>query len=152
MEDLHLDALRIEQRECEGRFLTVSNMPEGSYPLVRMLSDIGFSGERCSSGDQALSMLKDCAFHGVLCDCTMAGMGGMELLSKVRANFPEVAFVMIADPGDVRQGVLAMIAGASDYLLKPLRADAVVASLRRALKRKRLERSLAKYQEKLSAR
>ena len=50
--------------------------------------------------------------------------------------------------GDVRQGVLAMIAGASDYLLKPLRPDAVVASLRRALKRKRLERSLAKYQEK----
>jgi DNA-binding NtrC family response regulator len=148
MEDLHLEALRIEQGECVGRFLAVSNMPEDSYPLVRMLTDIGFSSEGCSSGDQALGMLKDCSFQVILCDLTLGGMGGMELLSEVRTKFPEVAFVMVADAGDVRQGVLAMIAGASDYLLKPLRPDAVVASLRRALKRKRLERSLAKYQEK----
>jgi two-component system response regulator AtoC len=152
MEDLHLEALRIEQGECEGRFLAVSNMLEGDYSLVRMLADAGLSGEGCSSGDEALGMLKDCAFQGVLCDYTLADMGGMELLSEIRTKFPEVAFVMVADSGDVRHGVLAMIAGASDYLLKPLRTDAVVASLRRALKRKRIERSLAKYQEKQSAR
>lgn len=152
MEDLHLEALRIEQGECEGRFLAVSNMPEGSYPLVRILADIGFSSEGCGSGDQALGLLKTSSFQGVLCDYTMDSMGGMELLNEVRTKFPEVAFVMVADSGDVRQGVLAMIAGASDYLLKPLQADAVVASLRRALKRKRIERSLTKYRERQTER
>src|ERR1700733_1728485 len=121
MEDLHLETLQTAQGEYEARFLTVSNVPEVSCPLARMLSDIGFSSEGCSSGDQALGMLKDCSFQGILCDYTMARMGGMALLGEVRTKCPEGAFVMVADPGDVRQGVLAMLAGASDYLLKPLR-------------------------------
>jgi DNA-binding NtrC family response regulator len=145
MENLHLEALGIERGDSEGRFLAVGNRFEVSDPLVLMLANTGFSGEVCGSGDQALGMLKDHSFQGVICDNTMPGMGAMELLNEVRANFPDVAFVMVAEPGDVRQGVLAMIAGASDYLLKPLQSETVVASLRRALKRKRLERSVAKY-------
>ena len=143
-----LQELPTEPRASEARFLAVGDATEVSYPLIRMLADRGLSGEICSSGDQALGMLESNYFEGVLCEQNMPGMAGMELLSEVRTSFPQVAFVMIAESGDVRQGVLAMIAGASDYLLKPLHSDAVDASLRRALKRKRLERGLAKYQNR----
>jgi DNA-binding NtrC family response regulator len=135
--------LQIEQDCAEARFLAVGDMPETDPPLVRMLADRGLAAEVCSNGRQALTLLTHTCFQGVLCDYTA---GGMELLDEVRTNFPEVAVIMIMESGHVRQGVLAMIAGASDYLLKPLQPDAVVASLHRAVKRKRLERGLEKYQ------
>jgi response regulator RpfG family c-di-GMP phosphodiesterase len=137
-----------ELRGEQPRFLAVGDEAEVSYPLVQMLADKGHSGEVCATADRALERLENTTFQGVLCDHATPGMGGMKLLGEVRISFPDVAFVMIAESGGVRQGVLAMIAGASDYLLKPLQADAVDASLLRALKRKRLERGLERYRSR----
>jgi DNA-binding NtrC family response regulator len=130
--------------DSEGRFLAVGDNSEIGRSLVQMLAGGGFSGEACTSDRQALSMLKHRTFHGVICDHTTSGMSGMGLLNEVRTSFPEVAFVMVTESGDVRHGVLAMIAGASGYLLKPLQSDAVVTGVRQALQRKRLELSLTK--------
>jgi len=140
--------LRPGPRTSEVRFLAVGDAEEVSSPLVRMLADRGLSAEICSGADQALAMLEHSCFEGVLCEQNLPGMAGMELLSEVKTSYPQVAFVMIAESGDVRQGVLAMIAGASGYLLKPLRSEAVDASLHLALGRKRLERSLVKFRTK----
>jgi DNA-binding NtrC family response regulator len=51
---------------------------------------------------------------------------GMQLLEKVRAEFPEVAFVMITGTDDVRRGVQLIREGASDYLLRPFQMDTVI--------------------------
>lgn len=72
-------------------------------------------------------------------------MDGMELMTRVREDYPEIAFVLITEPEDLRHGILAMISGASDYIVSPLRPCSVKASLNRALKRKRLESAITGY-------
>jgi DNA-binding response OmpR family regulator len=47
--------------------------------------------------------------------------------------------VAVTRPGKLRNGILAMIAGASGYVQTPLQPDTVVTSLRSALRRKRLD-------------
>src|SRR6266478_8968744 len=46
---------------------------------------------------------------------------------------------------DVRAGILAMKSGADDYLVKPLQSEMVIASLNRALQKKRLEQEVEGY-------
>lgn len=142
--------LRHAENDPKARFLLVGDATDTHSPLLEMLADRGVSVEICPRGDRALEMLRRSFYQGVVCDLNPPGMNGMELLNEVRTNFPELAFVMIASSVDVRPGVLATIAGASDYVTKPLQADAVAASLHRALKRKRVERGLEKYQNRQS--
>lgn len=110
-----------------------------------LLVDTGWSGTACPNGSQALAMLRRNRYQAVLCDLKMPGMDGMEFMGHVREHFPETAFVMVPEPRDLRHGILAMRSGASDYIHTPLRPSTVVASLDRALKRKRLECALVKY-------
>lgn len=123
----------------EIRFLAVDD-----DPLIRDLVELflvasGLSGESCSDGCQALSILEKSKFQVVVCDLNMPGIGGMDLLEEVRTRFPEVAFVMMTGANDVREGIKAIKAGASDYLTKPVQAAELVASIIRAVGAKRLE-------------
>jgi DNA-binding NtrC family response regulator len=111
---------------------------------VSWLAEKGLAGTACSSGFQALDLLKQNCYQAVLCNFRMPGMDGVEFLSRIRKDHPDVAFVMVTEPEDVRHGILAMISGASDYIHTPLEAEGIVASLNRALRRKRFECLLTK--------
>lgn len=131
------------------RFLAVDDQPEINDLMVEMLAMRGFRGEACTDASQALRLLKQRNFQVVLSDLNIPGMDGMQLLNKVQTNFPEVAFVMITGTDDVQSGIRAMKAGASDYLLKPVQGDDIVASINRALEMKRLERTLSRNRSAL---
>jgi len=84
-------------------------------------------------------------FDAVISDLDMPGMGGMELLARVRREYPRMAFLVTTGVNDVDVGVHAMRCGADDYLVKPLQEGAVAASLERALHKRRLEQEVENY-------
>lgn len=55
----------------------------------------------------------------VISDIRMNGMTGLELLSKIRTNFPEKPVILMTAYSSVETAVTAVKLGASDYLLKP---------------------------------
>jgi len=81
----------------------------------------------------------------------MPGMSGMELLAKVKQICPHVIFLVVTGVDDIRVGIQAMRQGADDYLVKPLQVDEsiLLASLTRALHRKRLEQEVESYRHHL---
>jgi CheY-like chemotaxis protein len=115
-----------------------------SHAGLRFLADQGVAATTCENGMQALAMLKCQTFEVVLCDLVMPGMNGLQLLKLVHLNSPEIAFVMVAEPNDLRDALQANFAGASGFVLTPLGADSVVAELARALRIKRMEPAPAK--------
>ena len=142
-----------DKKECEAltinqssdvRFLVVDDQPEICALLEHLLRAGGFYGESCTSGEEALSILRQGRFHVVLADLNMPGIGGMALLEEVRTQFPDVAFVMITGTGDIRCVVRAFKAGTSDYLCKPIQLDDLIASVRRAVEIKRSEERVLK--------
>jgi response regulator RpfG family c-di-GMP phosphodiesterase len=101
------------------------------------------------NGEEALVALQRERFDAVISDLNMPGLSGMELLTQVRRRYPHVAFLVTTGVDDVDVGVQAMRCGADDYLVKPLRENAVLASLERALHKRQLEQQVENYRQHL---
>ena len=69
----------------------------------------------------------------LLVDAQMPGMGGLELLQRLKRNGSRLPAIMITGQGDVPMAVEAMRAGAADFIEKPIRRDELLASIERAL-------------------
>ena len=72
-------------------------------------------------------------FQVVITDLKMPGMSGMDLLRRVRNEYPETAVIMITAFGSIEGAVEAMKNGAVDYITKPIDIDELVILINRAL-------------------
>jgi len=132
-------------RSPTARVLIVDDEPAACKLLALLLSEADFECKAALSGAEALRLLENDNRDAIVCDLSMPGMTGMELLAEVRRRSPQVAFLVGTGLDDVRAGILAMKSGADDYLVKPLHADLVIASLHCALQKKRLEQEVEGY-------
>jgi len=132
-------------RRAVTRVLVVDDEPAACKLLSIMLSPPDYYCAMASNGQGALVTLQRERFDAVISDLQMPGMSGMELLAEVRRRHPHVAFVVTTGVDDVDVGVQAMRSGADDYLVKPLLESVVVASLERALHKRRLEQQVENY-------
>ncbi len=133
------------QRSPTARVLIVDDEPSACKLLALLLSEADFECKTALCGAEALLLLEKDHRDAIVCDLNMPGMTGMELLAEVRRRSPQVAFLVATGLDDVRAGIQAMKSGADDYLVKPLHADLVIASLHRALQKKRLEQEVEGY-------
>jgi DNA-binding NtrC family response regulator len=91
--------------------------------LYHWFTKIGHTAEKASSGFEALEHLEKNVFDVLFVDIKMPEMNGIELLGKVKAEYPETIVIIITAYGSIESAVKAMQLGASDYLLKPFRPD-----------------------------
>lgn len=131
------------------RVLAVDDESAASNLLSLILAAPNFHCTTASSGEEALLALQREHFDAVISDLRMPGISGMELLTAVRRCHPHLAFLVTTGVDDVDVGVQAMRAGADDYLVKPLRDSAVLASLESALHKRQLEQQLEHYRQHL---
>jgi len=79
-----------------------------------------------ADGEQALVQIARRAVGLVVTDVQMAPMDGRSLLRRIREQHPQLPVVMMTAYGTIQQAVDAMREGASDYLVKPFEAAALV--------------------------
>ncbi|MCB1397004.1 MAG: sigma-54-dependent Fis family transcriptional regulator, partial [Rhodobacteraceae bacterium] len=78
-------------------------------------------------------------FPGVLVtDIRMPGMDGLQLMARVLEIDPSFPVILVTGHGDVDLAVQSMRAGAYDFLEKPYAPARLVASIQRALEKRRL--------------
>jgi len=75
----------------------------------------------------------------VLCDLMVPDGSGIDLLKDVKAQNPQVAFVMITAHTSTKSAVEALKAGAFDYIAKPFDIEELKIIVRKAVERKQLE-------------
>ncbi len=139
----------LSDHQTEARVLVVDDEVPASKLLSIILSPPAFRCVTAGSGEEALVALQRERFHAVVSDLHMPGISGMELLAEVRRCYPHMAFLVTTGVDDVDVGVQAMRRGADDYLVKPLRDSAVVASLESALHKRQLEQQVENYRQHL---
>ncbi len=129
--------------------LVVDDEVASGQVLSVRLKLAGFRSSFISSGEQALGILEGNHVDAVLSDLKMPGFSGLELLTRIRRDYPSLAFLLLVGRNDAHIGAQAIKDGADDYLLKPVEAKDVLRNLRRALDRKRVEGEALELQKRL---
>ena len=126
------------------RILVVDDEPNMCRTLAIVLGAAGPVRREvitARSGEEALARL-DPRLDVVLCDLSMPGMDGLELLRRIRERDPEVQVILMTAYAGVHSAVEAMRLGAFDYLIKPFDDDEVCAAVDAAAARVRPGRHL----------
>ena len=137
------------EHQLAARVLAVDDESSACKLLSLMLAPPAFHCATACNGEEALVTLQRERFDAVISDLNMPGISGMELLTQVRRRYSHMAFLVTTGVDDVDVGVQAMRCGADDYLVKPLRENAVLASLKRALQKRQLEQQVENYRRHL---
>ena len=98
----------------------------------------GFAVQTFANPLQALAGLDVRPFAAVLADIRMPEMNGMVLLERIVERDPDLPVILITGHGDISLAVEAVKKGAYDFLQKPVDEDIILATLGRALERRRL--------------
>jgi len=101
---------------------------------------------------KALALLHEAPYDLVLTDVKMPGATGLELLTKVRAAWPDTPVVVMTGYGSVADAVAAMKGGASDYIIKPIAKDELLLLIERALEHKALRAELIQLRHEVEDR
>ena len=133
----------------KARILVVDDESPMREMLTKFLSLNGFECQDCPNGNEALALLKIQTFDALISDLRMPGISGLTLLDEAHRNYPHLACLMATADGEIQNGIKAMQLGAEDYILKPFKLEAVLASVQRALDRKRMEVELDNYRRNL---
>jgi two-component system nitrogen regulation response regulator NtrX len=86
-----------------------------------------------SSGGEAITVYPEFRPHLVFLDVKMAGLDGLETLTRLRDLDPKAQVVMISGHGTIATAVEATQRGAFDFLEKPLDTDRLLVTVRNAL-------------------
>ncbi|TVQ77810.1 MAG: sigma-54-dependent Fis family transcriptional regulator [Bradymonadales bacterium] len=98
------------------------------------LRRLGHETVEAPDGPEALDFLKEQAFQTVITDLKMPKMDGLELLQRIRKNYPQIPVVMITAHGTIDTAVEAMKRGAFDYVTKPFQPEEFLEIIDRAVR------------------
>jgi DNA-binding NtrC family response regulator len=106
--------------------------------LLNELSEEGFDVDAAENGVRAKELLEKDEYDVVVLDLTMPGMGGMDILKKIKdlELFTEV--IILTGNATVPTAVEAMKLGAYDYLTKPFQMEELISVIGKAFERKEL--------------
>jgi two-component system, response regulator FlrC len=101
--------------------------------LVDTLRAADLSAISAADAPAALQLLQDEEIALVISDVQMPGPNGYQLLSSIKRLRPDLPVVLMTAYGTVAQAVAAMREGATDYIVKPFDAQALIDMARRQL-------------------
>jgi DNA-binding NtrC family response regulator len=120
------------------RILVVDDDENLRWVLKTQLEEFGYTVSEAPDGEQALAIIAKEPPALVLTDLKMPGLSGLELLTKIRSDYPEVPAVIITAFGTIQSAVQAMRVGAYDYLTKPIDYEELEIVVNRVLEHFRL--------------
>ena len=130
--------------------LVVDDEPHMRRVLEIMLQKSGHQVFVAGNGLEALSIMQDKQVDLIITDMRMPGMGGIELLTRLRQQGLEVPVIVITAHGSVESAVEAMKYGASDYILRPFDIDALELAIARVLNEAEVVRENSYLREELN--
>jgi two-component system NtrC family response regulator len=121
-----------------NRILLVDDDDNLRWVLQTQLEQMGYAVATAADGAGALAAIDREPPSLVLTDLKMPGMSGMDLLERIRREYPEIPVLIITAFGTIQSAVQAIRSGAYDYLTKPIDYDELGIAVGRVLEHFRL--------------
>ncbi|MCB1527027.1 MAG: sigma-54-dependent Fis family transcriptional regulator [Hyphomicrobiaceae bacterium] len=118
--------------------------------VAGILEDEGHKTRLARDSDEALRAIEDRRPNLVILDIWLQGsrLDGLEVLSAVKATYPDLPVVIISGHGNIETAVTAIRRGAYDYIEKPFKADRLILVALRALEASQLQREVKELRER----
>jgi two-component system KDP operon response regulator KdpE len=125
--------------------LVVDDEPQIRRVLRATLSSNGYDVIEAKNGQEAIEMAVRERPDLILLDVNMPDMSGLEACSKIRLSF-EGPIIMVTVRNSEQDKIVALDAGADDYVVKPFAMGELLARIRAALRRSSSEEPLPKIE------
>lgn len=117
-----------------ANILVVDDEPQIRRVLRSTLSFRGYAISEAKSGEEALEMVRKLKPDLVLLDVNLPGMSGVEACREIR-RCSDAPIIMLTVRNTERDKVVALDAGADDYVTKPFGIEELLARVRASLRR-----------------
>ncbi len=121
-----------------GRILVVDDEPDMASGLKQYLTRLGHTVQATGDAESAISLLEEQAFDLVLTDLMLPSSSGIDLLERIKQDWPDTIVVLFTGFATVETAVQAIRKGAFDYVPKPFAPQQLEVVVNRALKQKAL--------------
>lgn len=122
------------------KILIVDDEIEYQRVFSFLLKRNGYTTTTCSSGKEALEILKKQEIDLVMTDLKMPQMDGVELVKAIKKDYEDIDVLIITAYGSIESAVEAMQYGAAGYSIKNSNPETLMADVDRIAKIKILER------------
>lgn len=117
-------------------------------PHVIFLEQKGYEVYTTNNGNEAIELIREQVFDIVFLDEHMPGLTGIETLEEIKRDYPNMPVVMITKSEEESIMEDAIGSNIADYLIKPVKPNQILLSLKRNLDHKKLisEKATHNYQ------
>jgi DNA-binding NtrC family response regulator len=126
--------LAFAARYTQNMILLVEDEAIVRHSFAQLLRSQGHEVMEAANGTEAVALLNKWRVDLVISDLVVPNLNGLNLISLIRARWPRMPIVLISgylsqDAGNI------ILDGLADFLQKPIRPSALVATVRRLLPR-----------------
>ena len=118
------------------KILLVDQDEELRSSLEVFLERLGFDVISTGKAEIAFTEIQKDHPAVVMSGNQLEDMPGIQLLRRLRREYPQIEMILVVDEGDISTGVEGLRLGASDYIHKPVNSEALQVLLKRALDRR----------------
>jgi two-component system KDP operon response regulator KdpE len=123
------------EKVISGKLLIVDDEAAIRWALRKVLQGMSFEIAEAESGEQAIALVRTVRFDAVLLDIGMPGIDGIETCRRLRKLAPTLGIVMLTVRNTEDDKIVALDAGADDYVTKPFNIRELAARLRATVRR-----------------
>ncbi len=129
-------------RESEGLVLVVDDEPDVRKVVRMTLEKAGYDVLEAEDGEKAIEAIKK-GEHSILLsliitDIRMPNMNGIDVMNYYRKEWPSVPLIVLTGFPDLDMAIAMLQHGVVDYLVKPVEAEKLRASVAQALEQRKV--------------
>ena len=115
------------------KVLLVDDEEDFVSTLAERLGLRGIQAVFATEGEQALRLLEAETPQVVLLDVMMPGLGGLEVLKRIKARWTQLPVILLTGHGAKKEGDEGMRMGAFAYLMKPVQIEELILKIHEAI-------------------
>jgi len=123
---------------CAGIVLVVDDAPFVRRVYGEVLQEAGYVTHLAASGQEGLDLALREAIDVILLDIMMPEMSGLEVLAKLGERLPDSPVIIVTANPTSENAIAALRLGAFDFIVKGFKNELLLATVARAMERRRL--------------
>ena len=117
------------------KVLLVDDEEDFVTALAERLQLRGIEAQIATDGETALALIETSPPpQVVVLDVMRPGLGGADVLKRIKARHPQIPVILLTGHGSIREGTDGLRQGAYDYLVKPIDIEELISKMQDAFK------------------